>query len=1121
MSISGKRRLILLAAIMSMVAFVVVSTTMYVLYETAFDQQRSRLVETVQGRARLMEAVARYDLDDYRKHHRRDAVDQHGHTDEELIGDALTATLSQLKDAHRYFQGFGETGEFVLARRQDDQIVFLLRQRHDDLDNPRPVPFNSRNAEPMRRALTGLSGTVVGMDHRGEQVLAAYEPVAVLNLGVVAKIDLAEIRAPFVRTAGVAIALALALIFLGTLAFFRVGNPMVESLRQSEEKYRQLFSAESDAILLFDSETFDFTDVNEAALKLYGYSREEFLHLNVSDVSAEVSQTMNTVTKMRDGDTSRVTLRYHKKKNGTVFPVEIAPGSFYLGSRKVLFGLITDITERKQSEEALRESEERHRVLFEGSSVGILAADIETKKFVFANSAVCRMIGYTQKEFEDMSVADIHPEESLPHVISEFEATARGDKTLAPGIPILTKTGEVIYADISAATLQIGDQVCNVGFMTDITERKRVVEALRKSEERYAEITNCMPGAVYQFKMDKQGRFSMPFMSDTLESITGVPARVLMEDANKMFDYLHPDDHERFLASITTSAESMKTWELEFRIIVPGKRETWVKGISNPRALPGGEILWNGVLVNITERKQAVEALRDSEEQFRRITERLFDVVITTDLDTTVKYCSPSIERVFGYKPEEVVGSPISDFIPESGLPILRETFQTTGAGELVEGTQCPFIRKDGTVAYIEVNAVPIRKDGLIVGAQCVIRDITDRKRMEEELANKEKLESIGVLAGGIAHDFNNVLTGVGGNLQLALCDIDADSEAGLCLKDADLALARAADLTQQLLTFAKGGAPVKKTASIKEIIEQSSRFALHGSNVRCELSLQDDLLNTEIDVGQINQVINNLIINADQAMPTGGTLFLKAANHRVNSDSSLPLSPGDYICITVRDQGVGIEEDNQRRIFDPFYTTKSRGSGLGLATSYSIVKNHRGHIEVNSTPGHGAEFRVYLPATSAAALSGSEKPVPSKNVGGRILVMDDEACVRDVASRALRRQDFEVDTAVDGVEAIDLFAKAGAEGRPYAAVILDLTVPGGLGGIETVAQLRRIDPDIPAIVCSGYSTDPILANFREHGFQAILAKPFRPQELIRTVNQLLAGVCQAFAESPHAETPA
>ncbi len=378
-------------------------------------------------------------------------------------------------------------------------------------------------------------------------------------------------------------------------------------------------------------------------------------------------------------------------------------------------------------------------------------------------------------------------------------------------------------------------------------------------------------------------------------------------------------------------------------------------------------------------------------------------------------------------------------------------------------------------------------------------------KQLGEERQKIEKLESIGTLAGGIAHDFNNILTGIMGNIGLAKRHVQPKSKAGERLVEAEKASLRARDLTQQLLTFARGGAPIKKLVSIAELIQDSTTFALRGSNVRCEFSLVDDLWSAEIDEGQINQVITNLVINADEAMPEGGILNIGAKNRVVKTRSALPLPEGNYVEITIEDHGVGISKEHLSKIFDPYFTTKQKGSGLGLSSAYSIVKNHSGYITARSKLGVGTTFHIYLPA--------SEKPIPVEKEAvaetavagkGRILVMDDEEVIRQLLESELTDVGYEVELTVDGAEAIEQYRKAKESGQPFDAVILDLTVPGGLGGKDVIRKLLEIAPDVKAIVSSGYSTDPIMADFKDYGFRGVVAKPYKMEQLEKTLRSLL-----------------
>jgi signal transduction histidine kinase/CheY-like chemotaxis protein/ABC-type uncharacterized transport system substrate-binding protein len=410
-------------------------------------------------------------------------------------------------------------------------------------------------------------------------------------------------------------------------------------------------------------------------------------------------------------------------------------------------------------------------------------------------------------------------------------------------------------------------------------------------------------------------------------------------------------------------------------------------------------------------------------------------------------------------------------------------------------------------IGYLEIRAVPILDDtGEVFLVAEHIRDITERKKMEEEILKAQKLESLGVLAGGIAHDFNNLLTGIMGNISLSKMYSDPSGKAFARLDEAEKACHRATGLTRQLLTFAKGGEPVKKAASIGQILGESAGFVLRGSNVRCESCLKDDVWAVEIDEGQMSQVFSNLFINADQAMPEGGIITVHADNVTVGASDSLPLREGRYVRISIRDQGSGISEEDLPKIFDPYFTTKEKGSGLGLSTVYSIIHNHGGHVEVETTVGVGTVFHLYLPASDAEpappAVAGKEGATVRN--AGRILVMDDEELVREIAREILAHLGYDADLCSDGGEALDMYRQALAAGCPYSAVIMDLTVPGGMGGKEAMKALLDMDPEVKGIVSSGYSNDPVLARFREYGFRALAMKPYSVDELSAALDSVL-----------------
>jgi PAS domain S-box-containing protein len=387
------------------------------------------------------------------------------------------------------------------------------------------------------------------------------------------------------------------------------------------------------------------------------------------------------------------------------------------------------------------------------------------------------------------------------------------------------------------------------------------------------------------------------------------------------------------------------------------------------------------------------------------------------------------------------------------------------------------------------------------------IIDINEKLGMEKGLLEAQKMDSIGILAGGIAHDFNNILTGILGNISLVKLEVPSGGKVGGWLSDAERAAAHAQKLARQLLTFSKGGAPVKKTTSIEKIIRDSADFALRGSNVKCRYHFPEDLYLVEIDEGRFSQVIQNLLINADQAMTRSGIITITAENATIEGDTQSSLAKGNYVKISIQDNGVGIPDRYIDRIFDPFFTTKSRGDGLGLAVSYSIVKQHEGYISVDSRVGIGTTLNVFIPASDdriSSVESGLETDERLPHGSGRILVLDDEEFVRNVTVRILEFLGYEVETVCEGAGAVEMYKSAKEQGRPFDAVILDLTVPGGMGGKDTIAVLKEIDPDVKAIVSSGYSTDPVLVDYERYGFRGYLSKPYRAKDLGGVLHNIL-----------------
>ncbi len=514
----------------------------------------------------------------------------------------------------------------------------------------------------------------------------------------------------------------------------------------------------------------------------------------------------------------------------------------------------------------------------------------------------------------------------------------------------------------------------------------------------------------------------------------------------------------------------------------------------------------------ILERRRAEDALAAEKEHLAVTLRSIGDGVITTDIEGRVVLINSRAEELTGWTQEQAAGKKLRSVFniinEKTREPCQDPVSLVISTGQIVNLTNhTALIARDNRERIIADSGAPIRgKDGTIIGVVLVFRDMTENRKREEEIRRVEKLESIGLLAAGIAHDFNNILTAILGNVQLAAVHANAQENIVGALNRAEKASLRAKNLAQQLLTFSKGGTPIKEISSTPELVRDCACFALRGSNVRCDFALPADLWPVEVDKGQIGQVIENLIINADQAMPDGGAVMVRAENITIGMECNvrIPVNDGKYVRLSIHDAGCGIPEENRCKIFDPYFTTKLTGSGLGLTTSHSIIKNHDGYIAVESEVGAGTSFHIYLPASTDGPSWNEETPVMPPTGSGRILVMEDEEIIRKVTEELLTLLGYEIQCAADGTQAIELFQRAKECGRPFDAVVMDLTIPGGLGGKPTIKRLLEIDPEVKAIVSSGYSNDPIMSNYRLYGFKGVIPKPYSIDQLSRTLHEVM-----------------
>ncbi|MEW6351117.1 MAG: PAS domain S-box protein [Thermodesulfobacteriota bacterium] len=644
----------------------------------------------------------------------------------------------------------------------------------------------------------------------------------------------------------------------------------------------------------------------------------------------------------------------------------------------------------------------------------------------------------------------------------------------------------------------------NTRLVKEALQRQSVEEALRQSEERYRTLVEESFDGIFVRIGDK-----IAFANSRLHEMMGVEGERL--EGRDPWSIFHPDDR-KIIRERGAARLRGETVPSQYEIRLRKNDGTEFHAELHARLVQfAGELGIQVCVRDITERKRAAEALKESEEKYRRIIEHAGDAIFVIQ-DDALKLVNSKLTEIMRYdSPEALTSRPFLGLVHADDRQSLADHYRKILSGErLINPLAFRVLRGDESSGWVEANVVEIQWEGKPATLN-FLRDTTAKLKMEEELLKVEKLGSIGILAGGIAHDFNNILTAILGNISMARMLVAKDPKAAERLTEAEKACLNAQSLTQQLLTFARGGAPIKKPTDISHLVKAWSLFALRGSNVRCVFSITDDLWPVEVDEGQMNQVINNLAINADQAMPRGGQVEVSADNINITDAHALPLLPGRYVRISMKDWGVGIPAAHIPHIYDPYFTTKQQGSGLGLATSYAIVKNHGGLITVESEIGVGTTFHMYLPACRKAIRP--QERFQDEPVGGegRILLMDDEEAIRELVAETLSLLGYDVQVTCDGSEAINAYRQAMESGIPFHAVIMDLTVPGGMGGKEAIEVLREIDPTVKALVSSGYSNDPVMAHYREYGFRGVVTKPYSIKDLTRTLAQVLQDTENSF----------